>query len=381
MNVWESPDFKSYEIWVSGLVMLVGGTLLNGAGLGGGGVFVTVLFTLMHMTAHEAIPNSKMIIFLSSVATFLLNTVRKNKTTLIDFELVRSIVPMSLAGTTLGILINTTVSETVLFILLCCLMCVIVITSVAIAARKIHEYRQSLSQPSLNKPPHTVVGHVELREDLEESTEPPPQEPLEEQVPPGNVNGKKRNMMLISLLGLVIGSGIIFKSESLPGGLRWTFFTVSLCTCVGAWVFFNIVRPEGGRLHHKLSLLFPLVGLVAGTCSGLFGVGGGMIVAPFLLHMKIDPEVAVAVSATCILFIAASTAMQYLFIGRVAVWISLFLSIFGILSSVAGSYAARALTKLTNKPYTIHVIVAGAVIVSASVTLIYTIVAFTTTND
>jgi uncharacterized membrane protein YfcA len=359
MDIWESPNFGSYEIWVSGLLIFVGGTLLNGAGLGGGGVFVTILYTIMHMTAHEAIPNSKMIIFMSGIAMFLLHIVRKGKANLIDFEIVRSIIPLSLAGTTLGILINTGVSEAVLLILLCVLMGILVIVSTTIAIRRFRAHKKDKMTNSATDAVSVGKGnHVELQEeDLEQVST------AEKNVDIFN----RKNLFLVALLVLVIVCGIIFQSETIHGGIRWTFFGISLSACLGAcWFFFIPTAPK----------VYPFLGLIAGVCSGLFGVGGGMIIAPSLLHMKVDPGVAIAVSATCVLFTSASSAMQYLFIGRVAVWISLFLSIFGVLSSVAGAYAATRINKLTDKPYTTHVIVAGAVMVSAAATLVYTLLAF-----
>lgn len=38
-------------------------------------------------------------------------------------------------------------------------------------------------------------------------------------------------------------------------------------------------------------LLFPTMALLAGVLGGVFGIGGGMLISPLLLHVGIAPEV------------------------------------------------------------------------------------------
>lgn len=342
METWTKPDFAHYQIWVTGILMLISGLLMNGAGLGGGGVYVTLLITVMGMSGHEAVPNSKMIVFISAIVTYYLNTVRKHKAELIDFSIVGAIVPLSLAGTSVGVLVNTVASESVLLILLCCLMAALVVVSVTVAVRKIR-----------NKDMNILVEE--------------PQEP-EVVSPPAKPSDLKYHFRLFALLVIVIVCGILTNHPAISPPVKWTFFSISITASISAGIWFY------AREDQKLPLAYPLVGFVGGVCSGLFGVGGGMIFAPFLLHMKLDPETAVAVSSTCVLFASASSSMQYLFIGKVAVLIALFLSLFAIPSAIAATYISRSLARITKRPYLLHVIVAGAVIVSAGVTLVDTII-------
>lgn len=37
--------------------------------------------------------------------------------------------------------------------------------------------------------------------------------------------------------------------------------------------------------------MFPVMALLAGLLGGLFGIGGGMLISPLLLHVGIEPEV------------------------------------------------------------------------------------------
>lgn len=56
---------------------------------------------------------------------------------------------------------------------------------------------------------------------------------------------------------------------------------------------------------------FPIFSILAGMISGMFGIGGGIINAPLMLEIGIDPSAASAMTATTVLFSSAST---YLFI-------------------------------------------------------------------
>jgi len=38
-------------------------------------------------------------------------------------------------------------------------------------------------------------------------------------------------------------------------------------------------------------LIFPMMALLAGILGGVFGIGGGMLISPLLLHVGIAPEV------------------------------------------------------------------------------------------
>lgn len=52
---------------------------------------------------------------------------------------------------------------------------------------------------------------------------------------------------------------------------------------------------------------FPLFSVSAGTISGMFGIGGGIINGPLLLELGVDPAAASAMTATTVLFSSGST--------------------------------------------------------------------------
>merc|ERR1719453_875705 len=56
-----------------------------------------------------------------------------------------------------------------------------------------------------------------------------------------------------------------------------------------------------------------------GCLAGLVGIGGGLIFSPWNIEMMLDPHIAVATSATCVIFTSSSTTFQYLFADRIIV--------------------------------------------------------------
>jgi uncharacterized membrane protein YfcA len=62
--------------------------------------------------------------------------------------------------------------------------------------------------------------------------------------------------------------------------------------------------PEEGAIEWtpRTTLSYPAACSFAGVIAGMFGVGGGIVKGPLMLHLGVLPEVAAATSATMILF-------------------------------------------------------------------------------
>ena len=64
------------------------------------------------------------------------------------------------------------------------------------------------------------------------------------------------------------------------------------------------ILPERGDIvwTEWTTIVYPLWCSCAGIIAGMFGVGGGIVKGPLMLHLGVLPEVAAATSATMILF-------------------------------------------------------------------------------
>ncbi|KAK4340559.1 hypothetical protein RND71_039060 [Anisodus tanguticus] len=83
-------------------------------------------------------------------------------------------------------------------------------------------------------------------------------------------------------------------------------------------------------------LIFPLMALLAGVLGGVFGIGGGMLISPFLIQIGITPEVTAATCSFMVFFSSTMSAVQYLFLGMVHVNTALIFAIVCLIASLIG---------------------------------------------
>lgn len=90
-----------------------------------------------------------------------------------------------------------------------------------------------------------------------------------------------------------------------------------------------------------------LVGAIAGVASGLFGIGGGLIMLPiFTVLMKMDPHKAVATSlAIVVLPVALPGVITYHRAGQIDWRIVLWVAIGFALCNIAGSWMNLSLNQ------------------------------------
>lgn len=96
--------------------------------------------------------------------------------------------------------------------------------------------------------------------------------------------------------------------------------------------------PETAERSNPSTLPTVLVGLGAGLLSGLFGVGGGILVVPALVMLlHIDQRVANGTSLGAVLPISISSLLTYWSQGNVDWWLALWLSIGALGGAVLGT--------------------------------------------
>merc|ERR1719214_552411 len=103
---------------------------------------------------------------------------------------------------------------------------------------------------------------------------------------------------------------------------------------IGAY-FAHDLSKQGWPLNKIL--MYQSMALITGLLAGLVGIGGGLIFSPFLLITGVEPAVAVATSATCVIFTSSSTTMQYMFIDRIRMVLALWYGIVNLAASYGGT--------------------------------------------
>lgn len=69
-------------------------------------------------------------------------------------------------------------------------------------------------------------------------------------------------------------------------------------------MLFFVKELEEARpaIEPSKKLIFPVMAFLAGILGGMFGIGGGMLISPFLLQVGIVPEASSSISSTHNLF-------------------------------------------------------------------------------
>merc|ERR1719316_2677797 len=70
---WGWEDVKTTPLVICSIVLFFGAVLCSAGGIGGGGIYVTVLMVAGQLSPHDAVPLSKAVVFTGSLASLVLN--------------------------------------------------------------------------------------------------------------------------------------------------------------------------------------------------------------------------------------------------------------------------------------------------------------------
>ncbi|KAK4765043.1 hypothetical protein SAY86_026133 [Trapa natans] len=149
------------------------------------------------------------------------------------------------------------------------------------------------------------------------------------------------------LQGNRTGQSIGFIQPCGPGYWIISSLQIPLAMAFTAWILLrkespqyeDLAQQETSRLSIAGSpnkLLFPIMALLAGVLGGVFGIGGGMMISPLLLHVGIAPEVTAATCSFMVFFSSTMSALQYLLLGMDQTEIALIFSFICFCGSVIG---------------------------------------------
>eukprot|EP00923_Selenidium_pygospionis_P008837 GHVN01015097.1.p1 GENE.GHVN01015097.1~~GHVN01015097.1.p1 ORF type:complete len:254 (+),score=69.49 GHVN01015097.1:258-1019(+) len=126
--------------------------------------------------------------------------------------------------------------------------------------------------------------------------------------------------------------------------------------------------PLGGNK----TVMLAVVAYSAGVCSGLLGIGGGLIISPYLLAVMkhLPPLSVVSTSAMCVLFTSTSTTAQYLLLGRINIGFAIFFGSAAMIGASMGLKLIRWINERYNERSSVLFVVAAAIGVSSVLTMV-----------
>lgn len=101
------------------LCVLFTSTLASAAGIGGGSLLYPIYIVILGFNTHETIPLSKFTVFSSSLVTFFMSMNIKHperNTFALDYNIAGMIIPMTLFGTSFGVILNKMLPFTIILI-------------------------------------------------------------------------------------------------------------------------------------------------------------------------------------------------------------------------------------------------------------------------
>jgi len=425
--LFEWNQLSHYQVAICCFVLFAAGVLCAAGGIGGGGIYVTVLMVAGKLSVADAVPLSKAIVFFGSISSLILNVRKKSNDnqaqSLIDYNLCRLVVPSSLLGTFLGVFFNRHLpSWLILAVLALVLFCI----TLSVGRTTWKQYMEECSflkppdvwQAAANagKDPRAAnVGAAELGVEGKQVAE----KALEADAVRSKMLDTPKNtgpmrsrfttldlVIAFSMLTIVVVFGMFryhagdclrasppdraqacnhpscfwlghgtmetwMQNPTIAQFIRSFSFAFPLCFClaVGLYYISLLVAVEGWKV--KESLQYSCMAIFTGCLAGLVGIGGGLIFSPFFLIMGVEPAVAVATSSTCVIFTSSSTSMQYLLTDRVIMSLTVVYGVVNLIASYAGTSFTHFLQDkfATRKSY-ISLIVGAGVFISMVLSII-----------
>ncbi|GMY37052.1 sulfite exporter TauE/SafE family protein 2-like isoform X1 [Fagus crenata] len=373
-------------IVLAGFLCFIASSISSAGGIGGGGLFIPILTIVAGLDLKTASSLSAFMVTGGSIANVICNLCTTSPKfggkTLIDFDIALLSEPCMLLGVSIGVICNLVFPEWLITMLFATFLA------------------WSTSKTCKNGVCYWKMESEELRRNgseilenglvKDESTCDSIKEPL---------LGMKEDCKLRlpwMKLGILVMIWFSFFVLYLLRGNRYGQGIIQIEPCgVGYWgissfqiplaMFFTFwILCKNGNIQHQTSkhkdenlirdgpsnkLIFPVMALLAGILGGVFGIGGGMLISPLLLHIGIAPEVTAATCSFMVFFSSTMSAFQYVSLGMEHTDIAL---IFAIICFVASLLGLVVVQRAINKYGRASLIVFSVSIVMALSTVLMT---------
>eukprot|EP00933_Yihiella_yeosuensis_P069191 TRINITY_DN7544_c0_g1_i1.p1 TRINITY_DN7544_c0_g1~~TRINITY_DN7544_c0_g1_i1.p1 ORF type:complete len:544 (+),score=84.27 TRINITY_DN7544_c0_g1_i1:256-1887(+) len=402
------------QAYLCSVVLTLAGVLCAAGGIGGGGIYVTVLMVAGGLSVHDAVPLSKSVVFFGSMSSLVLNLRKRTAASeggesLIDYNICRLVVPSSLIGTYLGVLLNSILPSWVILSFLCI---VLLGMSWMISRNTYNQYLKEEEEAACGGDGGNGTNVRELSSNGGPTNDnaagnPGGAEKQKQFCSRNNLTNTEISIALLMLFLIIIGSvtrshaqacqeavnaaqknhecnhPVFFflpdgtleswvASPSTAGFIQVFCFAGPLLFCCTVLTYgTSQVLASGRDWTLATALKFEVMSVVTGCLAGLVGIGGGLIFSPFFLLMHVPAPVAVATSSTCVVFTSSSTTFQYLLTDRIIMSLTV---LYGFVN-LGASYLGTSLVHLlqdhfhARKSY-ISLIVAVGVVISTILAII-----------
>ncbi|XP_028777937.1 sulfite exporter TauE/SafE family protein 5-like [Neltuma alba] len=344
-------SLTSLPIVLAAIFCFIASSISSAGGIGGGALFIPILTIVAKEDPKTASRLSSFIVAGGSIANVLCNFCKTSSEfggkSLIDYDIALSLQPCLLLGVSVGVICNTVFPKWLVTLLFAIFL--------AWSIRKTCKRGLTLWKTESEK----IRRNAEIEGNGDGNFEEP------------HYLGNKENSRLKLpwlKLGVLLLIWLSFFSlyflrdnkngQSIlrmkPCGVAYWILSsvqVPLAVILTACVVFrerslqDQTQSQQGQEQCRdaplKKLLFPLMALLAGIFGGVFGIGGGMLISPLLLHVGVAPEITAATSSFMVLFSSTMSALQYALIGMEDIKTALILSTVSFVASLVGVLAVQ----------------------------------------
>ncbi|KAG7402187.1 hypothetical protein PHYBOEH_005750 [Phytophthora boehmeriae] len=354
-----------------------------GGGTGGGGVLDPIYILIMDLSAKTAIPLSSITILGGAISNFLLNLrrTRENSTEpLIDWDVILVMQPLLLLGATCGTFLNTIMPTWLLCILL---VMVLSVTGTRTLQKAISARRKERWQCGVTPESSSLLGiDSSSVAAMKAGIASKPEIKHRADVPWRKLGALGGLFVVILSMNILRGGKGVDSPVGITPSSSWYTVLVALpyAFLIGISYFslqnlgtiYRKQQSAGYELDpHEIKWTsasiryFPMLSLAAGTVSGMFGIGGGIINGPLLLEVGIDASAASAMTATTVLFSSGMSAFNYLLMGSMDLHLAQLMLPMGFLTTYIGHVCLLKVVRHFNCPSLIIFSMATIVLISA----------------
>eukprot|EP00049_Salpingoeca_infusionum_P016877 m.350948 g.350948 ORF g.350948 m.350948 type:complete len:497 (-) comp16161_c0_seq1:497-1987(-) len=401
VNIFQGNIGKDIGVLVLLFVFLA---LASAGGIGGGGIIIPMLSAVTLFPPYYTIPLSVTSIVGGSIIRFFIQVrqhhpeARVAHRPLIDYNVVLCLLPSALAGTVLGVLLNSVSPG---WLVIVCMFIVLTLASVKTLSKGITLYKQEKAQKNGKQAIDAAeAGEEGAKRDEIELADMPCKLPEAEVCT--TLSQKDRDMewaaikeseskfpwvyiaiTFTQLAGLIVLSLVRgyddFVEVECGRGQYWGV-TSSIFVYLMLWAAFGIWYVK--RLHERKLACgyefvegdidysgskiykYPVFAIAAGVMAGFLGIGGGMLLGPLLLQLGMVPLVSSATTSFMTLFTSMSSTTQYLVLNRVPAGYGAALFGLAMVSSALGQFVVLGYVKRTGRNSLIAFILSFIIILS-----------------
>ncbi|KEG14758.1 hypothetical protein DQ04_00321270 [Trypanosoma grayi] len=347
------------------------------AGVGGGGILVPMFCALMGLPMSAAVGLSQSTICGQSLLNVCLAVWKRYpdpacSRPLINYQYLTLLVPLGVIGTLVGGVLAKLCPDLVRLVLLFLLLVLVLYRTVK---KMIAQYR---------KDHNTAEGSgstsvpAEERGQFEVGTETVSPEFTQPQFPPLEI--------ICVLTSFIVNVGFnTWRSKTICGGAVYI-----ACLCVPVvvnialflWSRLRLSRMDQHLVtftwNYSITILYPLVALIAGGAAAMLGIGGGLVLNFVLYEAGFIPEEASLTGGVVTFFLAFSSALDLLMGGQLLIDYGLVLFACGMASTALGQFCFMRLIKKYNLRYLIiaslATIIGGSLIALSSYSIYQSVI-------